>query len=82
MHQMIQNVVLRMEQSDIGEKIQRARKKAGLTQEQAAKLLGTTRASYARWESKKSNPLHSTILEIAKAFGLIYDNDFKDPPVQ
>jgi len=67
----------RMTDTGLGKKIQIARKKAGLTQEQAAKALKTTREGYARWEGKKSNPLHSTILEIAKAFGCVYEDDFK-----
>ncbi len=49
----------------IGEQIQSARKKAGITQDELASHLETTSAALSRWESGKRNPPAEIIYKIS-----------------
>lgn len=54
----------------IGEKIKRARKKAGLTQKQLGEKMGVSFQSIAQWENDLRNPKLDTLIRIAKALGV------------
>lgn len=51
----------------IGEKIREARLKAGLSQAQLAKLIGTKQGNIARYEANGQSPTINKLLEIAEA---------------
>lgn len=53
----------------LGEKIQTARKQAGLTQEQLAKRLCVSRAAIAKWESDAGTPDILNLKALASLFG-------------
>jgi transcriptional regulator with XRE-family HTH domain len=46
------------------------RESKGLTQEQVAKLLGTTKATVSRWESEKRRPDPAAAAEIERKLGI------------
>jgi transcriptional regulator with XRE-family HTH domain len=46
------------------------RESKGLTQEQVANLLGTTKATVSRWESEKRRPDPATTVEIERKLGI------------
>lgn len=46
------------------------RKSKGLTQEQVADILGTTKATVSRWESEKRRPDPATTVEIERKLGI------------
>lgn len=50
--------------------IREARKRAGLTQTQLARLLGSSQSLVARWESGEVAPLFATVLKAVRACGL------------
>ena len=52
----------------LGEKIQTARKQAGLTQEQLAQKLFVTRAAVAKWESNGGTPDVQNLKALARLF--------------
>ena len=52
----------------LGEKIQTARKQAGLTQEQLAQKLFVTRAAVAKWESNGGTPDVQNLKALARMF--------------
>ena len=52
----------------LGEKIQTARKQAGLTQEQLARKLFVTRAAVAKWESNGGTPDVQNLKTLARLF--------------
>ena len=52
----------------LGEKIQTARKQAGLTQEQLARKLFVTRAAVAKWESGSGTPDVQNLKALARIF--------------
>lgn len=54
----------------LGEKIQTARKQAGLTQEQLAKRLCVSRAAIAKWESDAGTPDPLNLKALASMFGV------------
>jgi transcriptional regulator with XRE-family HTH domain len=54
------------EQLTIGQKIRKARKAAGLTQEQAAHLLGVTSGCWPRWEQGRTKPDFDRLDQIAE----------------
>lgn len=49
------------------------RKKAGLTQEEAAKALGISGAAVAQWETGETMPSTKRLPEIAKVYGCTVD---------
>lgn len=54
---------------DMNARIYRARKDAGLTQDELASAVGKTRGAVAQWESGDVRPRHATLVAIAKATG-------------
>lgn len=50
-----------------GEKIKRARKAAGLTQQELGELLGVSGSMIGQYEGNLRNPKHETLLKIARA---------------
>lgn len=50
-----------------GERIKRARKAAGLTQQELGELLGVSGSMIGQYESNLRKPKHETLLKIAKA---------------
>lgn len=53
--------------SHLGAAIKAFRKKANLTQDQLAEMLGTTKAAVSRYESGKRTPRYDQIIQIADA---------------
>lgn len=56
-----------MESTTESQRIQLARKQAGLTQQGFADLVGVHRVQVAKWETGKSTPYPSTLQKIAEA---------------
>lgn len=54
----------------VSEKIQEARSKAGLTQQQLADAIGTTTQNISQYERGVRNPKIETLRKIADAFGV------------
>lgn len=50
-----------------------ARKKAGLNQVDAAKVLGVTQGAISMWENGRTKPRSTQIVEIAKLYGVTVD---------
>jgi len=50
--------------------IREARKRAGLTQADIARRLGTTQSAVARWEKGAASPRFKTLERVARACGL------------
>lgn len=63
---------------EIGQKIQLARKDAGLTQEQAAEKLSVSRQTLSNWENEKSYPDICSVLRISELYGVSLDALLKD----
>lgn len=57
----------------VGKRISELRKKQGMTQEQLAELLGTTRQAVSKWESEKSNPDLDYVIHMGKLFHVSMD---------
>lgn len=57
----------------IGERIALLRKKQGLTQEQLADILGTTRQAVSKWEAGKSSPDIDYAISMGAYFGVSMD---------
>ncbi len=57
----------------VGKRIAEVRKKQGLTQEQLADILGTTRQAVSKWESDKTNPDLDYIIHISQSFAISTD---------
>ena len=57
----------------LGEKIARARKRCGLTQEQLAERLDVTRQSVSRWESGAAFPEMEKMVRLARLLGVSCD---------
>lgn len=55
---------------NLGERIRRLRKKAGLTQEQLAEAVGVHENSVSRWENNELTPKTFKIKALAKALGV------------
>lgn len=56
------------------QKLQELRKEKGWTQEKFAKKLSVSRSTVAMWESGKSSPDNSAILQIARIFNVSIDS--------
>lgn len=50
-----------------------ARKRAGFTQEEAARMLKITTGAIGQWETGKSFPKRTRILEVARLYGCTVD---------
>lgn len=57
----------------VGKRISELRRKQGLTQEQLAELLGTTRQAVSKWESEKSNPDLDYVIHMGTLFQVSMD---------
>lgn len=57
-------------------KLRQARKDKGFTQEQMAKMLGITRATYANYETGYRKPSLEKIIEIKRILGITDDKFF------
>lgn len=57
----------------LGARIAALRKRSGLTQEQLAQHLGTTRQAVSKWESDKSEPDIATLIRIGEVFQVSMD---------
>nr|DAF34901.1 MAG TPA: Helix-turn-helix XRE-family like protein [Caudoviricetes sp.] len=55
-----------------------ARKKAGLNQVDAAKVLGVTQGAISMWENGRTKPRSTQIVEIAKLYGVTVDELLKE----
>lgn len=51
----------------------KARKAAGLTQIQAAQLLGVTDATISQWENGETKPKTSRLAKVAEVYGCTID---------
>ena len=62
----------------LGQRIQQIRIEHGLSQEEFAEKLGTTRQSVSRWELDQTYPEISKIVLISKIFSVTTDSILKD----
>ena len=62
----------------VGEAIQRARRNAGLTQEQLAAKVYVTRQAVSRWENGDRLPDIVTLMRVARILGVKYDKFMSD----
>ena len=53
-----------------GEKLQKLRARAGLSQDQLAELLDVSRQAVSKWETGTADPSTSNLLALAKLFGV------------
>lgn len=60
------------------EKLQGLRKEKGLSQESLAELVGVSRQSVAKWESKKSYPEVDKLIQLSNVFGVSIDKLLKN----
>ena len=58
-----------------------ARKKAGLNQVDAAKVLGATQGAISMWENGRTKPRSTQIVEIAKLYGVTVDELLKEDEI-
>lgn len=58
---------------NIGERIAQLRKQRGMTQEQLADQLGTTRQAVSKWEAGKTNPDIDYVIAMSAHFGVTTD---------
>ena len=72
-----------------GERLQKVRKRSGLTQEEFAEQLQVSRQSVSRWESGRGYPEMEKIIFICNRYGVTMDELFKEevptpgePPVE
>lgn len=56
----------------------KARKAAGLTQIQAAQLLGVTDATISQWENGETKPKTSRLAKVAEVYGCTIDELLKE----
>ena len=55
---------------DLGAKIKRTRRAAGMTQEELASALGVDGITVSRWETGKQSPDYVTLWQISETFGI------------
>ncbi len=60
------------------EKLQRLRRREGLTQEQFAEKIGVSRQALSKWESGDALPDAVNLLSISQIFGVSVDSPIKD----
>ncbi|MDO4777926.1 MAG: helix-turn-helix transcriptional regulator [Tissierellia bacterium] len=58
---------------DIGNKIKNARKEKGITQEQAAEILGVSRQTISNWETEKSYPDIISVIKMSEHYDVSLD---------
>lgn len=63
---------------EIGSKLKDARKKNGITQEQAAELLGVSRQTISNWENNKSFPDIISVIKMSDIFSVSLDHLLKE----
>ena len=63
---------------DIGNKLQRARTKANLTQEQVAETLGVSRQTISNWENEKTYPDIKSVVTLSDLYQVSLDYLLKD----
>lgn len=63
---------------DIGNKLNRARTKANLTQEQVAEALGVSRQTISNWENEKTYPDIKSVVTLSDLYGIGLDYLLKD----
>lgn len=72
----------------LGERILNYRKRAGLSQEGLAELLGVSRQAVSKWEGDAAQPELDKIVALAKLFGITTDQLLlgerpdPDPPIE
>lgn len=63
---------------DLGNKLQRARAKANLTQEQVAETLGVSRQTISNWENEKTYPDIRSVVTLSDLYNVSLDYLLKD----
>ena len=63
---------------EIGSKIKNARNEKGLTQEQAAELLGVSRQTVSNWENDKSYPDIISVIKMSDIYSVSLDHLLKE----
>lgn len=63
---------------DIGNKLNRARTNANLTQEQVAEVLGVSRQTISNWENEKTYPDIKSVVALSDLYGVSLDYLLKD----
>ena len=63
-----------MSQETFGNRLRQARKKAHITQEEVANLLGITRGAYSHIENDRNEPNISSLIQLADLFNVSVDS--------
>ena len=63
---------------DIGSKLKNARNENGITQEQAAELLGVSRQTISNWENNKSYPDIISVIKMSDIYSVSLDHLLKE----
>ena len=63
---------------EIGIKLKNARTEKGLTQEQAAELLGVSRQTVSNWENNKSYPDIISVIKMSDIYSVSLDHLLKE----
>ena len=63
---------------EIGSKLKIARNEKGITQEQAAELLGVSRQTISNWENNKSYPDIASVIKMSDSYSVSLDHLLKE----
>lgn len=63
---------------EIGSKLKNARNEKGITQEQAAELLGVSRQTISNWENNKSYPDIISVIKMSNVYSVSLDHLLKE----
>jgi len=63
---------------EIGSKLKNARSEKGITQEQAAELLGVSRQTISNWENSKSYPDIVSVIKMSDSYSISLDHLLKE----
>lgn len=63
---------------EIGSKLKKARNEKGITQEQAAEVLGVSRQTISNWENNKSYPDIISVLKMSDVYSVSLDHLLKE----
>lgn len=63
---------------EIGSKLKKARNKKGITQEQAAEVLGVSRQTISNWENSKSYPDIISVIKMSDVYSVSLDHLLKE----
>ena len=63
---------------EIGSKLKNARNENGVTQEQAAELLGVSRQTISNWENNKSYPDIISVIKMSDLYSVSLDHLLKE----